>query len=67
MNSERFEELLQQIVDHNSDLVTKLDELLYEIREIKEELNWIGPTAFAKQVVDGLSNIETEISSLNNG
>ena len=67
MNSERIEELLQQLVDQNSDIASKLDELVQEVREIKDELNWIVPTSFANQVVEGFGHVETAISSLDIG
>ncbi len=64
MESTRLEELLGQLVDQNADLVDKLDELLREVRYIKEELNWVGETAFAKRSIDGLDAIERSIDSI---
>jgi uncharacterized protein Yka (UPF0111/DUF47 family) len=64
MPSTRIEELLEQLVDQNADVINKLDELLTEVREIKEELNWIGETSLAKRIVDGLDAIERSIDSI---
>jgi hypothetical protein len=64
MGSARIEELLEQLVERQADLLDKLDELIGEIRDIKEELNWIGPTSFASMVVEKLNEVEAAISSL---
>jgi hypothetical protein len=61
MGSSRLEELLQELVDQNTTIINKLDDIVAGITEIKDELNWIGEHSFAKRVVDNLDAIEVAI------
>lgn len=67
MNIDKIEKLLAQLVDQNQAIVTKLDELIKEVREVqkvREELNWMNEYSFAKNVIDSLSAIEEAVSSI---
>lgn len=64
MNESRIEALLERIVDQNDEIINKLDDIVSEVRCTNEELNWVGETAFAKQVIDTLSSVETAIYSI---
>jgi len=52
-------------VNQNQAILTKLDELVTEVREVqkvREELNWMNEYSFAKNVIDGLTAIEEAVS-----
>jgi len=67
MEMRPMEQLLEQLVHQNQAIITKLDELVAEVREvqkIREELNWMNEYSFAKNVIDSLNAIEEAVSSI---
>jgi len=67
MEMRPMEQLLEQLVNQNQAIITKLDELVAEVREvqkIREELNWMNEYSFAKNVIDSLNAIEEAVSSI---
>lgn len=63
MASERIEELLEQLVAQNSEIIGRLDDLIFETKEIRSELNWSTDLSFAKSVYDSLNQIESAIGN----
>jgi Rad3-related DNA helicase len=57
--SARIEELLEQLVAQNLEIINRLDELIYEAKEIHGEVDWSADLSFAKAVCDSLSQIES--------
>ena len=57
-------DLLERIVDRLDTLIDEVRDVENAVRDINKELNWVGPGAFAKQVVDGLSDIEKAVDRL---
>lgn len=67
METRAIEKLLETLVNQNQAILTKLDELVTEVREVqkvREELNWMNEYSFAKNVIDGLTAIEEAVSSM---
>ena len=67
METRAIETLLETLVNQNQAILTKLDELVTEVREVqkvREELNWMNEYSFAKNVIDGLTAIEEAVSSI---
>jgi hypothetical protein len=64
MNVSRIEDLLEMLVVQNQQMLEKLESIEYEARSINSELNWVGETAFAKQVVDSISYVSSSINSV---
>jgi len=67
METRGIEKLLETLVKQNQEVITKLDELVAEVREVqkvREELNWMNEYSFAKNVIDSLTAIEEAISSI---
>lgn len=64
MNVSKIEELLEMLVNQNSTVIEKLENIQSELRDINSELNWVGDTAFAKQVVDSLNYLGSSIDSV---
>ena len=61
MSTENIETLLERLVAINEEVSQKLDDIKYDLSEIKNELNWVGEHSYAKVVYDGLSNIEMRL------
>lgn len=59
MANARIEELLEQLVAQNSEIIVRLEEIIFEAKEIHGELNWATDLSFAKSVYDSLSSIES--------
>lgn len=59
MASGRIEELLEQLVAQNVEIINRLEDLIFEAKEIRSELNWSTDLSFAKSVYDSLSQIES--------
>ena len=57
MASARIEELLEQLVIQNFEVIERLDELVFQAREIRTELNSDVFNTFAQVVRDGLNQI----------
>lgn len=57
MASARIEELLEQLVIQNFEVIERLDELVFQAREIRTELNADVFNTFAQVVRDGLNQI----------
>jgi hypothetical protein len=64
MDSSRKEELLQELVEQNATIISKLDDIVAGVTEINNELNWVGDLSLAKMVVEKLDAIESAISAL---
>ncbi|BAN54489.1 MULTISPECIES: hypothetical protein [Pseudomonas] len=61
MSTENIETLLERLVAINEEVSQKLDDIKYDLSEIKNELNWVGEHSYAKVVYDGLNNIEMRL------
>ncbi|QXH54306.1 hypothetical protein [Pseudomonas maumuensis] len=61
MSNENIETLLERLVAINEEVSQKLDDIKYDLSEIKNELNWVGEHSYAKVVYDGLNNIEMRL------
>jgi hypothetical protein len=64
IDSSRKEELLQELVEQNATIISKLDDIVAGVTEINNELNWVGDLSLAKMVVEKLDAIESAISAL---
>jgi len=61
MSTENIEMLLERLVAINEEVSQKLDDIKYDLSEIKNELNWVGEHSYAKVVYDGLNSIEMRL------
>lgn len=61
MSTENIETLLERLVAINEEVSQKLDDIKYDLSEIKNELNWVGEHSYAKVVYDGLNDIEMRL------
>ena len=52
MDSSRVEELLQELVEQNATIISKLDDIVAGVTEVNNELNWVGDFTLAKMVVE---------------
>jgi hypothetical protein len=64
MSTENIETLLERLVAINEEVSQKLDDIKYDLSEIKNELNWVGEHSYAKVVYDGLNNIEMRLMGI---
>ncbi|MBC3435748.1 hypothetical protein HU735_10005 [Pseudomonas sp. BW16M2] len=64
MSTENIEMLLERLVAINEEVSQKLDDIKYDLSEIKNELNWVGEHSYAKVVYDGLNNIEMRLMGI---
>jgi hypothetical protein len=64
MATARLEQLLQELIDQNAIIIDKLSDVLSELVEIKEELNWLGEHSLAKRIVDQLDEVESAIREI---
>ena len=69
MSTSRMEELLERIVEQNDEaiaLLTAIDEKVGassdSVKEIAGELNWTNDLSLGKQLMDGISSLETTVS-----
>ena len=69
MTTSRMEELLERIVEQNDEaiaLLTAIDEKVGassdSVKEIAGELNWTNDLSLGKQLMDGISSLETTVS-----
>ncbi|WP_236184700.1 hypothetical protein [Pseudomonas juntendi] len=61
MSAENIEMLLGRLVTINEQVSQKLDDIKYDLSEIKNELSWVGEHSCAKVVYDGLNSIEMRL------
>ena len=73
MDTSRLEELLEQLIEKQDDLISRIENLESTIEQhlvqanhgislLYDELNWWGKEhSFAKQILSGLSGIETAL------
>lgn len=61
MSTENIETLLERLVAINEEVSQKLDDIKYDLSEIRNELNWVGEHSYAKVMYDGLNNIEMRL------
>lgn len=63
MDTEGLAVLLERIVDQNERMISLLENVLDEVRNVNSELDWASQTSFAKQVCDSLQSVETTLNS----
>ncbi|PLP85961.1 hypothetical protein CYD26_24255 [Pseudomonas sp. FFUP_PS_473] len=61
MSTENIEMFLERLVAISEEVSQKLDDIKYDLSEIKNELNWVGEHSYAKVVYDGLNSIEMRL------
>lgn len=61
MSTENIEMFLERLVAIGEEVSQKLDDIKYDLSEIKNELNWVGEHSYAKVVYDGLNSIEMRL------
>lgn len=64
MDNSNVEGLLIQLVEQNAAVLERLGDVVDEVKELREELNWVREHSFGKTLLDQLSAIEGELQRL---
>ena len=62
MNTELIEALLSRLVDVNENILESINDLRGDIKEIKDELNWINDHSFASTLLNRIDEASSNIS-----
>jgi hypothetical protein len=64
LNDSNIEALLIQLVEQNATIADRLADVIDELKELREEFNWVREHSFGKVLVDHLASIEGELQRL---
>ena len=64
LNDSNIETLLIQLVEQNAAILDRLGDVVDELKELRDKLNWVQEHSFGKVMYDQLSSIEGELQRL---